>query len=391
MPKRAYLAEPGDGLGTLVEHGHRLALHPAKRLLPFRFFCPSHFPTSNALLLIPPVLLSRETTCTIEIDYPLGTDVACWIRPIDSQGREMYQFKRGLSPEFVTRLNEEYERGGWWQAIADDPSLFIAIRDEYLNVYWKGNSLLKLRMQGDALVGQVHYKYLLRPEISPTPYLQIEGGQVQLGDPATFFLTDLSDIAGLKRAADVYSGDEKTGVHKIVMSNPNIIDVEVAFGTENEHSGAKVAQRIDFVALRQGKGEAELLFYEAKAFANPELRAKGENVPVLKQLKDYGKFLKNSQSNLKTSYQQVCGNLLELRGLRDRFSALHSTFKNIYEGKLDLGINNDVRLVVFGFDQDQKKGTKWETHRSKLLAKLDEREDRLILKGNPQGLTRGIS
>lgn len=302
----------------------------------------------------------------------------------------MYQFKRGLSPDFVKRLNEEYERDGWWKVIADDRSLFIAIRDEYLNVYWKGNSLLKLWMQDEALVGQVHYKYLLRPEVQTNPYIHIEGGQPKLRDPSTLFLTDLSDIALLKRAADVYSGEEKAGVHKIVMSNPNIVDVEVAFGLENKDSGEKVAQRIDFVALRQGKAGAELTFYEAKAFANSELRAKGINVPVFEQLDKYGQFLRNTEDFVKASYRTVCGNLLSLHGVSGRFTSMSSTLKDIAEGGCELGINENVRLVIFGFDQDQRNGTVWKIHHHKLLDGL-KHKDRLILKGDPKDLTQGIA
>ena len=44
--------------------------------------------------------------------------------------------------------------------MASDPSLFIAIRDGYLNVYYSGNSLLKLSLDGERLAGEIHYKYL---------------------------------------------------------------------------------------------------------------------------------------------------------------------------------------------------------------------------------------
>ncbi len=300
----------------------------------------------------------------------------------------MFQFKRGISPDFVGRLNDEYKRGGWWKAIADDPSLFIAIRDEYLNVYWKGNSLLRLWMQGNALAGAVHYKYLLRPEAKTTPYLQIEDGRFRLENPTDFFLDDVTDIADLRRAADVFAGEEKTGVHQIVMSNPNIIDVEVAFGAEDEQSGAQVAQRIDFAALRHGKVGAELAFFEAKTFANPEIRASGRAVPVFGQLKRYRQFLDGAQADLTSSYRKVCGNLLSLYGVSKKFSALHSVFRDISEGASDLRISNDVRLVVFGYDRDPARGAIWAKHREKLQATLGHN---LLLKGDPRNFTRGIS
>lgn len=307
----------------------------------------------------------------------------------------MCNFKRGLSADLVKSLNEEYERGGWWQALVDDPQLFIAVRDDYLNVYWKGNSLLRLFLQNGRLVGEVHYKYLLRPEINGNPYLRFEGGKVQSVNPADLFFSDLSSIASLKRAADVHAEGEKKGVHKIVMSNHNIMDVEIAFGTENEQSGAKVAQRIDFAALRLESHGPELRFYEAKQFNNPELRADGEQVPpVLSQLKKYKDFLRSCESDLIASYRKVCGNLVSLSGFEKRFS-MHSLLNDIAKGELPLSINPDVRLAVFGYDRDQDKGDIWATHLEKLescLKTLCPNAGTLLLKkGDPKGFTNGIS
>src|SRR3546814_8582238 len=78
----------------------------------------------------------------------------------------MFEFKRGINEAFIKRLNAEYELGGWWAAIADDSSLFVAIRDNYISVYSGGNSLLELRLVNDELIGRTHYKYLLKPDRS---------------------------------------------------------------------------------------------------------------------------------------------------------------------------------------------------------------------------------
>jgi hypothetical protein len=308
----------------------------------------------------------------------------------------MFKFRRGLSPALVERLNEEYERGGWWKAMADDPQLFIAIRDEYLNVYWKGNSLVKLSMQDGHLHGNVHYKYMLRPETKTNPYLTLVDGKLQSANPSDFFLPDLSDIASLKRSANAYAGEEKAGIHKIVMSNANIIDVEVAFGTEISESGTNVAQRIDFAVLQLGEHGPELIFYEGKGFNNPELRSNGDNIPpVMNQLKSYQEFLRHAQSHqsdVTQSYQRVCDNLLSLCGVQNRFISIQNL---LLETKRKLVINSDVRLVVFGYDRDQETGAIWQRHRQKLqdgLKQLSTGGSKLLLcKGDPKGFTNGIS
>ncbi len=295
----------------------------------------------------------------------------------------MSQFKKGISQQFVDRLNAEYKAGGWWKAIADDRELFVAIRKDYLNVYLNGNSLIKLWQEGEQLVGETHYKYLLAPETA-RPYVKVVGGQALIDEAAALFNSDLSDLAALKRAANVYSGDEKKGVHQIVMSNPNVIDVEIAFGAENEKTGSVTANRIDFAALRQGQAGLEVVFYEAKQFSNKELRAATENVPVLQQLRRYETFLDNEQADLIESYRTVCGNLSALLGVRDRYSAMLAAMSNTAQ----LAIRADVRLVVFGFDADQKDGANWSGHRRKLEAVLG---DRLLMKGDANKFTNGIS
>ena len=295
----------------------------------------------------------------------------------------MSKFKKGISQQFVDRLNAEYKTGGWWKSMADDRELFIAIRENYINVYLNGNSLLRLWLEGDQLVGETHYKYLLVPEVD-RPYIKVINGKALIDEAAALFNSDLSDLAALKRAANTYSGDEKKGVHQIVMSNTNVIDVEIAFGAENETSGRTTAKRIDFAALRQGQSGPEVAFYEAKLFANKELRAKGEDIPVLKQLRCYETFLHNEQAALIDSYRTVCGNLAALHGVNDRYAPMLNTMRELGS----LSILEEVRLVVFGFDASQKKGENWSGHRQKLETVLG---NRLLLKGDAKKFTNGIS
>ena len=300
----------------------------------------------------------------------------------------MFTFNHGIESRFVNRLNAEYERGGWWRALASDPDLFIAIRDGYLNVYKGGNSLLKLTLDGDRLAGETHYKYLLRPD-SRKPYVPVDNGVVKLPDAAALFHADLSDIPALKRAAAAYVGDEKAGVHRIVLSNPNVVDVEVAFGIEGNGEEGPSTRRIDFAALHPTADGAEIVFYEAKAFANKELRAAGDTPPpVVGQIEGYRNLLAEHADALARSYRAVCGNLAALVGVRERYGASLDLMRRLAGNDAMLHVSEAVSLVVFGFDSDQRDGTVWKGHREKLDAALGKR---LLLKGDPQGFTRGIS
>ena len=79
-------------------------------------------------------------------------------------------FRRGLDPEFVEKLNELYDQSdSWWRALVDDDDLFLAVRYNYINVYYLGCSLLKLMWKKPtkmAIVGETHYKYLLKPSLT---------------------------------------------------------------------------------------------------------------------------------------------------------------------------------------------------------------------------------
>ena len=77
--------------------------------------------------------------------------------------------------EFVNALNKKYfEAASWWrQAGRLTQETFVAIRVYYLNVYYRGNSLLKLepKLRDKSMVGQVHCKYLLRPNIGASEHV----------------------------------------------------------------------------------------------------------------------------------------------------------------------------------------------------------------------------
>jgi hypothetical protein len=180
-------------------------------------------------------------------------------------------------------------------------------------------------------------------------------------------------------------GDEKAGVHRIVTGNPHVIDVEVAFGVEANSGEGPATRRIDFVTLYPSADGGELTFYEAKLFANKDIRANGDNPPpVIGQIEGYRQLLAKHREDLLWSYRAVCGNLLALEGVRERYAASHGLLSRIADGDATLHMSDAVRLVVFGFDADQRNGKVWASHRQKLKAALGER---LLLRGSPQGWT----
>ena len=230
-------------------------------------------------------------------------------------------FNRGLQPEFVEALNELYDRPvSWWRRLVDDRDLFLAVRGNYVNVYYLGCSLLRLKSQTKGVVGEVHYKYLLRPTLSTSEYIRIRDGRPESLPPVEHMFTgSLVDLDALKTAARPYAGLEKAGVHDVVLSNWNVVDVEIAFATGESDESETSVPRVDFAVLQQRNRHVELVFFEAKHFTNSELRAGGCADPkVVGQIDGYAALLRDRHDEIVDSYRAVCDNLLNLRGLPER-------------------------------------------------------------------------
>lgn len=125
-------------------------------------------------------------------------------------------FNRGLDDDLVEALNDEYRKEGWWRTLIDNKGLFVAIRDGRLNVYYRGCSLAELWMHRGAVVGRVHYKYLLRPSVD-TPYAELVDHTYRLPvESRELFATSppscAAEIRALKAATKPYAEEEKSGI-----------------------------------------------------------------------------------------------------------------------------------------------------------------------------------
>lgn len=309
----------------------------------------------------------------------------------------MANFRRGLKPEFIDLLNKAYDNGGWWRDILNDNDLHIGIRDNYLNVYYQGNSLFLLTGSG-GLSGHTHYKYLLDPTKKLKPIISANGTIETLKDVFIDHL-DKKNLDLMKRASTVYAGEEKKGIQWILKNNPNIIDMEIALTQEAENqegeemadleeTGRPTAPHVDFAALQQFPEGIKLVFFEAKLFSNKELRAKGkQDPPVIGQIEEYKNLIEKHMADIEKSYRRICQNLYELHGILGRKKKI---VQSVLQGGVSFTISSLPKLVIFGFDKDQKMGQVW---RENHLIKLEENlgTDRVLLKGDPKKFTSGIS
>ncbi|KQT77448.1 hypothetical protein ASG59_12630 [Methylobacterium sp. Leaf466] len=304
---------------------------------------------------------------------------------------------RVLSPGFLDALEALAERQGWWQDALAHPDLILAVRREAVNVYHRGASIFRVTFPNGTIAATTHAKYLLRQR-QATVRLDPAGG---FGiDPASAVWTDYAGpatLAEMLRAASALAGLEKTGLHRLLRNAPNVIDVEIALtgstpgntttgNDEHNNEGAEAdaalldgtevapptqrQDRLDVASLeeRGNPDEAWLVFHEAKIAANPELRAAPDNVPaIVEQVARYTETLTREADRLVAGYQALCRDLTRLDALRQRVQGTTGVSEadfwrrdplaaEVAEGKRCLRVDPRPRLVVFGFDANQRNG-----------------------------------
>ena len=285
----------------------------------------------------------------------------------------MTRFNRGLDDRFVDALNKEYEKHGWWSKLVDDNDLYIGIRDNYLNVYFSGGSILELHHRSLAgFSGITHFKYLLNlsRKQAHRDYVKFKDGQFDQVSIKESYTDIARDIGKMKGAASHYQGDEKKGVHRISIEAKNVIDVEIQIPGER--------RRIDFAALQWANDKIEIVFYEAKLYSNGDIR--GVDPKVCKQIREYESMLLRRCEEIEESYSRLANNIVSMNGWGQRRDEI---FVEAANG--NLSVNPEVRLAIFDFDDSQKNAA---NGTDGLFTKLKGTlgEDRVVAAGRPQDL-----
>ena len=290
----------------------------------------------------------------------------------------MSKFERGIkNQDFIDALNIlRKDPTSFWSKMVDDKDLFIAIRKESINVYFQGNSLCQLSYKNGNIIGKTHYKFLIHPSITDKN-MEFINGKCSMPVPPNLLLVSYDNVNLIKSSMSVYYGEEKNGVHEISTTVANVLDVEIAFEKDPVILNTrKSTDRIDFLRIEKEGDQLKLVFYEAKLFTNKEIRKpKGVKPPVVDQLNDYIIALKKHTPDILNSYALVCKNLKDLGLLKS--TALANNVIN----STSLQIEAIPRLVIFGFDEDQRKG---EIHNAHLENIKSFTACPVIAKGNPK-------
>lgn len=281
-----------------------------------------------------------------------------------------WRFERGLDKVFMEKLESVATQPGWFADVLADPGLILGIRKNYVNVYRLGQSLFKIEWKGKAspLKFSTHPKYLVDPDLYKAVPFDGLAFTVDKLEPLVNEYAGLKTLARMKRAAKLYRGNEKDGVHAVVLANPNVIDTEIAFSGEAELEKGSAAPRIDLACLEDVKGSIRLRFWEAKLYTNGDLRADGETTArVVEQVKDYRDLVDNHRREVVESYRKVARNLVDIRGWVDSPRTVGPLIERVADGEaLDIDEPAIVGLIIYRYDSAQWKSPNWKIHLGKL-------------------------
>jgi hypothetical protein len=330
-------------------------------------------------------------------------------------------FVRGLSEDFLRALEQlatDDIAGRWWQDILARRDLVLAVRNEALNVYHSGASLFQIAYRNGRVAPSTHIKYLVRQRQAYAFLSDRLQFSIDAGDVVHESYEGPQTLQAMIAATKAYVGAEKAGLHPLILASPNVIDVEISLerlpegnaapiddGEGPEHGTSagmtsdalsRAHDRVDAVSLeKDDQGGAVIAFHEAKNFMNPELTAWNEGTPaVVAQIERYRRSIAHHRPALLASYKEVCRALVRLDALRMAAnsrayakldapaSRLDPLIGQVARGEIALRVDPQPRLIVYGFDADQRDGSL-----KKIRDRLQNEYGLIIYAvGNPKGV-----
>ncbi|MCP6727580.1 MAG: type I restriction enzyme HsdR N-terminal domain-containing protein, partial [Patescibacteria group bacterium] len=224
----------------------------------------------------------------------------------------------------------------WSNKIEQDckkQNVFLAIRDNRIDLYHNGGKLFGYDSNGY----KTHLKYASAITANDKDYLT--ESELSVYRLASDFVSNYQRI---KENCSNYSGIEASGVSDLYhkhsyLSNSNVLvlDIEISFESLNEKNNQ---DRIDI--LLYNKDSKTLQFVEAKHFSNKEIWSK-TTPKVISQIKRYESQIAKRKSEILLEYTEYV-------------KIVNAIFAISLPEPTD--IEDNVTLLVFGFDNDQKNG-----------------------------------
>ena len=228
--------------------------------------------------------------------------------------------------------------------------IFPAFRNNIIDFYYKGGNAFKFK-EGKF---STHIKYASVLHGHDKPYIN----EMEL-EKAKLITDFMTGYAGIKKNCSLYSGVEAAGVSKLFskssyalqnpkISIPNIVvlDIEVSLKAlddveANSQEKQRTQDRIDL--LLYNKETRTLQFFEVKHFSNSEIWSEKNTIPdVVEQVKRYNEQLSDKSKDILAAYKEY------IKAARHLFHLSKDQLPD------PVHLNNEVILLVFGFDNHQK-------------------------------------
>lgn len=260
----------------------------------------------------------------------------------------------------------------------DSKDYQICIRNNYINIYANGCSLLKYAPNATKNNLMVHYKYLA----------DFHGDQFSDKNPYVSLPTNKRININPEKVGD-HTSEEKRQISDYLKASDNgndflLLDLEVAFTRtldkeEMERRKTQrylVADRIDMACLYPGNGMPILKLVEVKLTRDPRLKSDEKVNPdrepeIMAQMKHYKHFIDTEKNNIIESYQAVARNYVEfiMEGVlkTNYFSSIGiSNPKKVLKAFVEKPlIDDDPHLLILGPDK-LKKGKNDQDHWDRL-------------------------
>lgn len=280
--------------------------------------------------------------------------------------------------------------GQWWKELlehwalpgmdAGTMGLRLAIRDNYLNFYRRGQSVARVFIGRDGkLSASVHLKYLGADNVlEGKEYARlVDGAFVSVSLPGIPFV-DGQTFPAIIQKTEGWTGKEKYFVDLAVADNASVVDLEVGLPRILDEGGAP---RMDLAVLERGEHSAQirLVFWEAKTIDDSRLRATNpDTAEVHSQLAKYVDYMSDDTRRIhaENEYRRNCQLIVELAKLAGKDDFLSPLIHETGNPSADFFIDPVPRLVIFE-GKTQVKGKPCEIRRvrtwSRYQCSLDSR------------------
>ena len=309
----------------------------------------------------------------------------------------MSEFTRRLRSDALASLWSLTDVPGehWWKHLlslwrpsgtaAGRQGLRLAIRDNCLNFYLRGQSVARVAFARGRPYLETHVKYAFGRDETGHEYARLSDTTVscmKLGTSCAY--EGLPTLLGWVAEADAHGGAEKTLVDDLVADNGTVIDLEMGLPAWGEK---KTPSRMDCVALEPDEGSgpfARIVFWEAKVIGDGRLRSRSRP-EVADQFEGYRRYLQDDghRARVVEAYAEVCRLLCEVHRMAarlGRIDPLDPAVLAVADGRYGLSIDPTPRLLIFGGEGHRVAGG-WDGHLAKL--RRDHCIPCLVVEGRP--------